>query len=560
MDEMSYWQRLSERRLARRTLLRSGGTAAAGIGMAAMIGCGSKKASTGTATAGASTSTGAGGAQPQRGGVLSNRLNTDPPTTWIPLGAVTYVAVHPMAPAFNQLVQWDPQDPDNKISPDLADSYEIAGDGKSIVFKLHPGVKFHDGSDFTSEDVKATIEWNKNPLPKQVSSQQGTVQVIDHVETPDPLTAKFVLRAPNPSLLGTLASHFLIIGAKADLAKENLGTILNGTGPFKLKALTRGVGIELERNPNYFVKDRPYLDGVKFSIVFDENTAMTDMIAHRFDKYFPIVPDNYGRVTKETGGKAKDYYVKAPNRRILVFNGTKKPYNDIRVRQAVSLVLDRQEGKQLDVHELGFAPGGYMQPGGQWAISTDQLKKVIGYDKPDIAEAKKLMAAAGVTDPVSGVLLTRNDATFQAQATWVQGTLQKVFGWNFKIDAKDNASAFQAAYAGQFDVITWNYGVTFDDPDAIFGNLATAKASQNWSKIFDAEADALYEKQSQTLDAAERKKLVQQLELKYLNNFAMLMMYYNYSLHAMWNVVQNYKFPTALYVNQRFQDVWLSKA
>jgi peptide/nickel transport system substrate-binding protein len=557
MNDSSSLQRLGNRRLSRRGAIRAGAIASA---TAFAAGCGAKP-TIAPSGSGASASGAAAAGPPRRGGVLVNRLNTDPPSTWIPLGAVTYVAVHPFAPAYNQLVQWDPADPDVKITSDLADSHEIAGDGTSITFKIHPGVKFHDGSDFSSEDVRATIDWNKNPLSKQVSSQQGTVQVIDHVETPDPLTAKLVLKAPSPSLIGTLASHFMIMGAKADLARDDLGTTrLNGTGPFKLKSLTRGVGIELERNAGYWVKDRPYLDGVRFTIVFDENTAMTDMVAHRFDKYFPIVADNYGRVTKESAGRAKDYTVNGPNRRIVVFNGAKKPFNDVRVRQAVSLVLDRNEGLQLDVHGLGAAPGGFLQPGGQWAIPTDQLKKVPGYDKPDVAEAKKLLAAAGVGDPLSGVLLTRTDTTFQAQATWVQGTLQKVLGWNLKIDAKDNASAFQAAYAGQFDIITWTYAVTFDDPDAVFGNLCTRRASQNWSKIYDDEADALYDKQSQTLDTSERKKLVQQLENKYLNDFQLLNTYYNSSLHALWNNVQNYKVPSALYVNQRFQDVWLSQA
>jgi len=559
MDNANYRRRLSERRLARRALLRSGGIAAAGLGMAALAGCGRGAASAGKATGGAGTSPSTGTSKPQTGGVLTARINTDPPTTWIPSGAVTFTAVWPFAPAYNQLVQRDPQDPDNKIIPDLADSYEIAGDGKSIVFRLHPGVKFHDGTDLTSEDVKLTLDWVKSPPAKKTSSQQGTVQVIDHVETPDPLTAKLVLSAPSPSLLGTLASHYLVMGAKADLAKDTLGTLLNGTGPFKLKSLTRGVGVELERNPNYFVKDRPYLDGVKHSIVVDENTAMTDLIAGRFQRYFTVLPDNYDRVEKETGGKCKAYSPRVPNRNTLYFNGTKKPFNDPRVRQAVSMALDRQAGVQIDLLGHGVV-GGYMMPSGQWAISADQLNKVPGYGSPDIVEAKKLLAAAGVTEPLSGTLLTRSDASFQGMTTYVQGSLQKAFGWNFKHEVKDSASAFAAADATQFDLLTWIVGPTMDDPDAIFGTLLTSKAATNWSKIYDPEADALYEKQSQTLDAAQRRQLSQQLELKYLNNFPLLTLYFRDATQAIWDVVQNYKIASSLFTNQRYQDVWLNRA
>jgi len=559
MAESNYWQRLSEHRLARRALLRSGGVVAAGAGAAFLAGCGRGTSSGGNAGSTTASSAGQAGAQPQTGGILSGRVPTDPPTTWMPAAAVTYVAVWPMAPAFNQLLQFDPQDPDNKVIPDLADSYEIAGDAKSVVFKLHPGVKFHDGSDFSSEDVKATIDWNKNPPPKQTSSRQVILQAIDHVETPDPLTAKLVLKQPNPSLIVNLATHFMCIGAKADLVKDNLNTIVNGTGPFKLKAFTRGVGVEMERNPNYWVKDRPYMDGVKYSIVFDENSAMTDLIAGRFHKYFPVLSDNYGRAEKESGGKIKETTIPAPNRNMLFFNTTKKPFNDPRVRQAVSLVLDRNEAMQIDLHGQGRS-GGYMLPGGQWAISSDQLNKVPGYDKPDIAEAKKLLAAAGVTEPVSGTLMNRSDATFQAGMIYVQATLQKVLGWNFKTDVKDSAAAFAAGAATQFDLLHWIFSVDYDDPDGTFGQFATSKAPYNWSKVYDTEADALFDKQSQTVDAAQRKQIVQQMEQKYLNGFPSLTLYFRNRDDALWNTVHDYKMGSYLYVNQRFQDVWLSKA
>ena len=558
MDGSSYWQNLSRNRLGRRSLLRASVLTGGAVATALVAGCGR---GSNAGTSGSSPAAGPSGAagQPQTGGIFAGRLNTDPPTTWMPSAAITYIAVWPMAPAFNQLLQFDPQDPDNKVIPDLADSYEIAGDAKSVVFKLHPGVKFHDGSDFSSEDVKATIDWSKNPPAKQTSSRTGVLQAIDHVETPDPLTAKFILKQPNPSLVVNMANHFMCMGAKADLMKDNLGTIVNGTGPFKLKALTRGVGVEMERNPNYWVKDRPYMDGVKYSIVFDENTAMTDLIAGHFHRYFPVLSDNYGRAEKESGGKIKETTIASPNRNMLFFNSTKKPFNDPRVRQAVSMVLDRQDSMQIDLHGQGRS-GGFMMPGGQWAISTDQLNKVPGYAKPDIAEAKKLLAAAGVTEPLSGVLLNRSDATFQAGMIYVQGTLQKALGWNYTPDVKDSAAAFSAAAAGQFDLCHWLFSVDYDDPDGTFGLLATKQAPSNWSKVVDADAETLFDKQSQTVDGAQRKQLVQQMEQKYLNNFGSVTLYFRNRDDALWNTVHNYKIGSYLYVNQRFQDVWLSKA
>jgi peptide/nickel transport system substrate-binding protein len=549
MVDTNYWQGLGSRRLGRRALLQSSAVLA---GAGVLGACGSR----GGPAVSTSKASGPGGGQPQRGGVVNHWSQTDPQSLDIHQ-TNTYVAVWPEAPCYNQLLQYDPQDPNSKIIPDLADSYEIASDGKSIVFKLHPGVKFHDGSDFSSEDVRANIEWIQNPPPKKLNPRGAVVDAVDHVETPDPLTAKIILKRPNPSLVLNLATNYASIGSKGDLAKGDLGTQFNGTGPFRLKSYTRGVGVELERNPDYWIKDRPYLDGLKFSIIADESTAFTNFLAGKFHRYFPVQPENMPRVAKETGGKAKEYSLLGYTRDVIFFNGTKKPYTDPRVRQAVSLAIDRQE--YIQVVRAGLAKqGGYMAPGGQWAISSDQLKKVPGYDKPDIAEAKKLLAAAGVTE-LSGTILTRTDVLFQAQATYVQGALQKALGWNFKPDVKDSAAYSDAGYATQFDLLAGSIGIVLDDPDAVFAEMAITKAARNWSKIYDAEGDALYDKQSQTLDTNQRRQLVQQMETRFLNSFQLISAYFGNLNHGAWNSVQNYKLPSSLYTNQRLQDVWLSQ-
>jgi peptide/nickel transport system substrate-binding protein len=554
MSQLNYWQHRSVARLGRRTLLRSGGAGA--LATAALLaGCGVRG---GKAPSSGGASSPAAGSQPVKGGMLLHRNVSDPDSLDIHATS-TYQTVWPEAPAYNQLLQFDPKDPDNKLIPDLADSYEIPSDGKSITFKLHPGVKFHDGSPFTSDDVRATMEWIQKPPEKKVSPRQGALDALDHIETPDPLTVKFVLKRPNPSLVLNLGTEFMAIGSKNDLSKGDLGTQLNGTGPYKLKNFTRGVGLELERDPNYWVKDRPYLDGLKWSLVPDENTAFTYFVGGQFHRYYPLLPEQFDRVERETGGKAKAYSIAGLSRNYVFFNSPKKPFDDIRVRQAVSLAIDRQSAIQV-VFGGKAVPGGYMLPGGQWAIPSDQLKKVPGYDKSDMAEAKKLLAAAGVSEPINGVILTRVDKLFQDHATFIQGTLQKAFGWNFKIDVQDNATAYSKAYAGQFDLIAWTVAIGIDDPDATFSEVATSKAARNWSKVYDTDADALYDKQTQTLDSNQRKQLVQQMELKYLNDFQVIGVFFQKANHGLWSSVQNYKMPAALYTNQRYEEVWLSKS
>jgi len=203
MTQVSDW-RLTRTRVARRAFLRSGGVAGVGVALVAACGGGKKTASNGTTAASKSASS-AAGAQPQPGGIFSQRLQTDPVGFDIHQ-IVPYGSLWPAAPAYNQLLQWDPQDPDTKIDPDLADSYEVTADGANIVFKLHPGMQFHDGANFTSEDVKATIDWIKTPPAKKPSPRQGVVATVDRVEPPDPLTASCVHKRPTPSLSANLAA------------------------------------------------------------------------------------------------------------------------------------------------------------------------------------------------------------------------------------------------------------------------------------------------------------------------------------------------------------------
>ena len=554
MATRDYWRRMSGISRTRRQVLFAG-AAAAGVGASAVVGCSSRKPS----AAGGPAASGSGGAanlRPQPGGIFSQRLFTDPAAFDVHQ-AVSYTVVWPAAPAYNQLVQFDPQDPDKKIIPDLADSFDVSLDGMTIVFRLHAGVKFHDDSDFSSEDVKVNVDWIKNPPQAKPSPRKAALAVIDRVETPDPLTARFVLKQPSPSLLPNLATEYMVMGAKSDLAKGDLGMQFNGTGPFTLKNFRRGVSLELERNPGYWVKDRPYLDGVKFAIVADDNTAFTDFLAGQFQRFFPVGPENIDRVAKETNGKAT--VVKAPstNPQLLFFNGTKKPFNDIRVRQAVSLALDRQAAIQLIVQGKGV-PGGYLMPGGQWALSAGQRKQVPGYDKPDVAEAKKLLAAAGVTEPLSGRLLTRTDAIFRDMATFVQGSLQKAFGWNYQLDVRDAAAFGDGVQKMQFDLYVSAYPNPIDDPDSLFSNIAISTGAGNNTKISSPETDALYAKQSQTLDVTPRKQLVQELELKLLNLFQAVGLGFPDAPHGVWKTLQNYRISSSIYVNQRYQDVWLS--
>lgn len=575
MTEKNYWQRATGARRDRRAILRGGALTGVGLAAAGVVGCSSSNNnknnsstasgasnSSGGATASKSaasspvTGTQTGAAQPKPGGVISQRTASDPQQ--LDLHQVsTYGALWPETPCYNQLLQIDTMDEnDSKIVADLADKWETPDNGLTYIFHLHPGIKFHDGTAFTSADIKANLDWIKTPANKKPSPRSAVLGSVQGLETSDDNTVTIKLSQPNPSLLQNLATHYFGIGPKAVIdATGDLGEKFIGTGPYKLKSYQRGDSIQLEKNPNYWVSGRPYLDGLNFYIVADDNTAFTNFLGGQYQQFYPILHENVDRVKSETGGKAQNLVTSSYTRNVAFFNTKKKPWDDIRVRQAVSLALDRTDA--INVVSGGDGElGGYMRSSGAWGLPVDQLKQIPGYDKSNIDQAKALLQQAGVQTPLKGTLLSRND--FQAFFTWMQQALTKI-GINLDLDPRDSTAAYDAAYKGQFDLIGWTVSIVLDDPDATFAEIATSKAVRNWSALNDPEIDSLYDAQTKELDNNKRKQLVNQMDKKALSIFQTVQTYYVRYNNGIYSNVKDYKYHASLYTNKRYQDVWLAK-
>jgi peptide/nickel transport system substrate-binding protein len=558
--EQSYWTRAGRKGWTRRSMLQAGALGAAGLAGAFALACGgsSSEKSAGGGTSSGGQQTGGQNEQPKYGGVISQRLPNDPDK----LDAhqsTTYVTVWPFAaPIFNQLVQFDPDKPGDTpsdIVADLADKWEQP-DETTVVFTLKKGVKFHDGSDFTSEDPKTQLEWIKNPPQGKVSPRKSALDAITGFETPDANTLRVKLKQPFPSLFMNLASHYYGIGSAKDItANGEIGPKLIGTGPFKLKQYERGNLIELEKYPNYHVQGRPYLDGLKFYIVRDYSSALTNFIAGQYQLFYEnqFTPSDQERAKSESGGKIETKLINSTLRDPLFMNAKHKPYDDIRVRQAISLAIDRDAAIKV-VKEGAASRGGYMVPGGVWAISEADLRAVPGYDKPDLQKAKQLLSAAGVSS-LDAASPTRND--FKPYAEFIKDQLSKV-GINVNIALSDTATAQPKLQNGDYDLGAWIIGINVDDPDATFAELATSDAVRNWSHVTDPKIDDLFQKQSTTMDTNERKKIVQELEKTALNAFQIVSTYFEQLPFAYWKQVRNMTFHSSLYTSRRMESVWLA--
>ena len=196
-----------------------------------------------------------------------------------------------MSTVYNTLVMFDPHGFPNIIG-DLAKSWERSEDGKTWTFKLHEGVKFHDGTELTSADVKASWDRIYNPPEGVTSPRRSYFEMIDSIEAPDKNTVVFTLKYPAASFLAMIAQPANFIYAKADIDKapDWHKKNANGTGPFKLKKYVRGSSLEVERNPNYFKAGLPYMDGVKYFMIKDLSASAKSVRSGRTDVEFRGFP------------------------------------------------------------------------------------------------------------------------------------------------------------------------------------------------------------------------------------------------------------------------------
>ena len=197
-----------------------------------------------------------------------------------------------------------------------------------------------------------------------------------------------------------------------------------------------------------------------------------------------------------------------------------------------------------------------MAPKGGWAISESDLKKYEGYDKPNVEKAKQLLTAAGVTGPLEAVAPLRTD--FKDQGEFVKDQLAKI-GITIRLNLGDTGSTQPVVQRGDFDITPWLIAINVDDPDATFGEISTSTSTRNWSAVKDPQIDALFEKQSQTTNFEERKKIVQELEKKALELYQVAVMFFEDLSFAKYKSVRNFVFQESLYTNRRMEAVWLKQ-
>jgi peptide/nickel transport system substrate-binding protein len=387
--------------------------------------------------------------------------------------------------------------PDMTVEPDLAISWEPNETRTEWTFRLRPGVTFHDGSPLTSEDVVASI--NAILDPKTASPGRTNVGPIKEVAAIDPLTVKFTLSGAYADLPVALTYlNARIVPAKviaSDLA--SLSTTANGTGPFKLVSYEPDRKIVVERNAAYYDPTRPYLDRVELLVYPDRTAEASAMMSGEIDLLLTTTPGEYERLVKASGVKA----LRTPSGQFLNINlgCDQKPFNDIRVRQALALAVDREA-------TVGFVAGGYGTPGNDTPLnSAYHFYKNIPQKKPDIAKAKQLLADAGYPNGIDLTLIASDRPTTRTQLGVAVREMAAAAGFRINVQTMPHATYLDQVWKkGNFYVGFYNMQPT---ADAIFNLLYTSNATWNETRWNNSAFDTVINAARVETDEVKRTAL-----------------------------------------------------
>ena len=508
---------------------------------------------------------------PKSGGVLNMMLREDLSQGFAIHETSTISTVWPAMPCFNNLVLFDPlkkTESAETVIGELAEKWSWQDNFRNLVFFLRKGVKWHDGQPFTSKDVKFTFDMLReapdSPAKLRINPRKDWYSNIEAVEAPDQYTVVFRLKRPQPSLLLMLASGYTPVYA-AHVPPADYRSNCVGTGPFKVKEWRKGESVEFVKNSDYFIKGRPYLDGLKYYVILERSTRQAAIQAGKLDVSFP------GETTKtaaEQLKKAVPQLVITPfSQNVadnIIMNMKKPPFDNLKVRLAVSHAIDRRALVQA-VHQGGAVIGAGLapKPWGFWGLAEKDLVGLPGYGAKAAEEkalAKKLMAEVGFSaqKPLKVEIATRAIAVYVDMASFVVNELKQV-GIEATLKQIDTAQWHATATRGDYQIGANLTGVGPDDPDANYYENYACGSPRNYSFYCNEQVMKMFDAQSQELDPKKRLALNAAIQKRLEADAARPILDWKVDYFTVWPHVKNLIPHQSIYNFGRMQEVWSDK-
>ena len=500
------------------------------------------------------------------GGVLKMQLMDTPPSASI-IEEGTVSAVVPFMAVFNNLVLFDQNVATNSmdsIVPDLASSWKWSEDGRQLAFKVRSGVKWHDGQPFTAKDVACTFDFLTDPEKLRRSPRAAWWWNVDKVAVESDTDVTFHLKQRQPAFLALLASGYTPIYPchvpTADMRKKPIGT-----GPFKFVEFKMKEGVKLTRNPDYWKKGRPYLDGIEFTIIPDRSTRMLAFIAGKFDMTFVAdVSVPLLKTIKKDAPKANCILRSTGVSTNLIVNRDKPPFDDPKLRRAMALTLDRKSFIDILEEGQGRMSGALLPPpDGVWGLTPEMLKTIIGYGDVEKAreQGRALMKELGY-GPDKHMKLqvsTRNIATFRDPAVILLDQLKHI--WiDAELEIIDTAVYYNRVFKKDYAVALNLTGSAVDDPDVTLFEGYACGSLRNYNGYCNPKMTERFQAQSQETDPKKRHQMVWEIDRDLQEEVARPIIRNGFAATCAQPVVKNLTIHTnSIYNNWRFEDVWLER-
>lgn len=498
MQSPGYWPYLQRRRISRRALIKGAGIAAAGAAGAALVGCGGEEEA-GVPAARTALPEGT----PQPGGTMRVGLPSDPGGLDPQLSVTSYWAgarIH----GYLFMVSLK----DQSMLMELAESFEQP-DETTYVWKLKPGVRFQNidptwGREVTAEDVVYSMERRRDE-PTSQNDKQLLRDFTASFEATDQYTFRFRTNRPYSPTLDEIGNpSYAIVPREAVEKWGNLHLNAAGCGGYILKEFVKAERVEMVRNPDFFMSGRPYLEGMEFLVIPDQSSLLEAFKTKRLD-YNGATLDKIK--VDDLRGIEGIVVIEAPNfwNPTLLLRVDRPPFNDIRVREALDLALDRQD--LIDRMFFGDAMlnGPIVWGLDYWALPQEELRDFYKYDPQ---EAKQLLSAAGYEDGLD-VETTIEDVVYMSQmATVVKEHFARV-GVRCNLKPQElGVYLAQTLYPGDFEM-TWYYNLPYVEPDRpLCQYFSKGQAGITFSGYDNPKMDEWIWKERSEFDREKRRQII----------------------------------------------------
>ncbi len=511
------------------------------------------------------------GQTPKRGGVL--RIADREAPSLDPHLSVSFLTHSQISLVYSHLVRFpygsEQKHPaDFSIVPDLAEKWEYKNP-TTIVFSLRKGVRFHqkppvNGREVTAEDVKYSLE--RFMAKSGFKSRFDQVQAIDAV---DRHTVRITLKEPYAPFLNHLASpsYAVILPREAEEKYKDFNhpDAAIGTGPFVLKSYERGVRLVFERNPDYFGKGLPYLDGVLWEITPEAAARVSLLRAGKVDlgHMWGWLSPEEGKSLKKTNPEMMATPTEVIGQGIIYMRTDQPPFNDLRVRRAVSLAIDRKAWNDALLFGEGCVDSGPVPCAMKdWKLETGKLdpakaKYLVGYDP---AEAKALLAQAGLGRGLTVPMFhwPGYAPPWRTYYELAADNLSKV-GVTAELKPEEYGKYISTTYLGKYEKMAMGPVTPFTEVDDFLYGVFFPEQSNNRSHVADAELNKLLLAQRRELDPAKRRDIIYDIQ-RYLADKA----YYVYVPNPPQYVVhpphvKGFKHHDGYGLGMRLAHTWLDK-